>query len=163
MAGLFSLEKVEASKVLNELGYLKEVLDKADDPFVEASWLDVAESWMAMAKLIPKMHSERCQGVLGCIFADEAVLQGLGAAMQFEGIVGDPPPPEGMCVEAHDPRHQVYAVGLQESLVLERPKPDRQRQGAHAPAQHLRARSGGRLFPSTPGGSIFSASLRGAR
>ena len=53
---VISLEKVEASKVLNELGYLEKMLDKADDPFVEASWLDVAESWMAMAKLIPKMH-----------------------------------------------------------------------------------------------------------
>ena len=88
---VISLEKVEASKVLNELGYLEKMLDKADDPFVEASWLDVAESWKAMAKLIPEMHSERCQGVLQCIFSDDGVRKGLGAAEQFTGIDGSPP------------------------------------------------------------------------
>ena len=67
------------------------MLDKADDPFVEASWLDVAESWKAMAKLIPEMHSERCQGVLQCIFSDAGVRKGLGVAQQLKGIDGSPP------------------------------------------------------------------------
>ena len=44
-----------------------------------------------MAALIPKMHSERCQIILECIFSDAKVNRGLGAAIQFQGIVGKPP------------------------------------------------------------------------
>ena len=76
---------------MNDLRDLSKQLDAIDSPFTKETWLDVAESWQALANLIPKMEAERCQGVLGCIFADEAVLKGLGAAKQFEGIVGDPP------------------------------------------------------------------------
>ena len=76
---------------MNDLSDLSKQLDAIDSPFMKETWLDVAESWQGLAHLIPKMEAERCQGVLGCIFADEAVLQGLGAAKQFEGIVGDPP------------------------------------------------------------------------
>ena len=38
------------------------------------------------------LHSERCQGVLQCIFSDAGVRKGLGAAQQFTGIIGSPPP-----------------------------------------------------------------------
>ena len=57
------------------------MLDKADEAFVETTWLDVAESWQAMAELIPQMHSERCQIILECIFSDAKVNKGPG--MEF--------------------------------------------------------------------------------
>ena len=37
------------------------------------------------------MQAERCQAILTCIFADAEVCKGLGAAEQFEGIIGEPP------------------------------------------------------------------------
>ena len=61
-------------------------LDKADEPFLESNWSDMAEVWVAMANLIPKMHCERCQIILQCVFSDIGVRMGLGAARQYKGV-----------------------------------------------------------------------------
>jgi hypothetical protein len=76
---------------LKDLQYLSKLLDKIDQPFTKETWLDVSETWMSLAELIPKCHAERCQNVLTCIFADDKVRVGLGIAEQFHDITGEPP------------------------------------------------------------------------
>ena len=52
-----------------------ERLYKLDDPFLDSTWADIVESWLAVLALTSTMKSEMAQMVLKCMFSDRKVGQ----------------------------------------------------------------------------------------
>ena len=88
---VLTMRKKELNKAENDLEYLKERLIKAEEPLVATSWQDTVDSWLELAKLLPKMRSERGVLVLESVFADVEVANALGLAKLFLKATGDAP------------------------------------------------------------------------
>lgn len=51
----FGFPAMEMNRCLKELYFIRERMQKLDDPILEGTWQDVAESWSAMFRQLQKV------------------------------------------------------------------------------------------------------------
>ena len=85
------LRPAELTAQENNLVYLLEKLQQAEEPVQELTWQDSLASWQALMDLLPLMRSQRGVAVLEAIFSSRDVLEAMGAAQQFTDSNGKVP------------------------------------------------------------------------
>ena len=85
------LRPAELTAQENNLVYLLEKLQQAEEPVQELTWQDSLASWQALMDLLPLMRSQRGVAVLEVIFSSRDVLEAMGAAQQFTDSNGKVP------------------------------------------------------------------------
>ena len=76
----------------NELNFILDRLMRIESiQITNETWRDYTEAWEALIQLRKRILCERGHAIIRCIVADQAVVDGLGAAFQMLQIQGDPP------------------------------------------------------------------------
>lgn len=68
---------LELNRNLKELQFVRERMQKLDDPIQEGTWQDIAESWFSMLKLLQKVKGERVRAVMEAIALDRQLMMAL--------------------------------------------------------------------------------------
>ena len=76
---------------IDELEYVRELLSKAEEPIIDASWRDSVDSWNSLKELLPKVKAGRAQVLLETLFTQPEVLEALGWGDALYNIAGTPP------------------------------------------------------------------------
>ncbi|KAK3268561.1 hypothetical protein CYMTET_22946 [Cymbomonas tetramitiformis] len=80
---MMTISPLQLTKHLDELDYLMNRLDKAEEPVQSLTWEDSIGAWVALSELLPVIQAERGRRVLEAIFADKDVLDALGKGEFF--------------------------------------------------------------------------------
>eukprot|EP00927_Polykrikos_kofoidii_P046829 TRINITY_DN40957_c0_g1_i1.p1 TRINITY_DN40957_c0_g1~~TRINITY_DN40957_c0_g1_i1.p1 ORF type:complete len:684 (-),score=113.74 TRINITY_DN40957_c0_g1_i1:85-1977(-) len=74
---IFAFPPQQLVEHLKELQFVRNRMEKLDDPILDGTWQDITESWVSLMQFLLTVRGERARQVLEVIFTDMDLIQGL--------------------------------------------------------------------------------------